>query len=57
MQNKMKQNVFVPITETEMKAGTLILGVEVYLYLVFFCVYIWKTLLQLLNIKIWSNKL
>lgn len=52
MQNKMKQSVFVPITEAEMKAGTLILGVEVYLYLVFFGVYLRKTLLQLLNIKI-----
>lgn len=55
MQNKMKQSVFVLITETDMKEGTLILGV--YLYLIFFCVHLQKPLLQLLNVKIWSKKL
>lgn len=40
-----------------MKGGTLILGVEVYLYLIPFCVYLQNPLLHLLNIKIWITKL
>lgn len=52
----MKQSVFVLITETEWRKE-LILGVEVYLYLIFFCVHLQKPLLQLLNVKIWSKKL